>query len=106
MLEYEVTDMEKKIPMRSPSTASQIIDEEAVVIVPSEQMVNVLNSVGCRIWDLADGRRSIAEIAEILTREFNVSYETALKDAIEFTRDLAEKKMMDFAATREEKGKG
>ena len=88
--------MEDKIPIKSPSTASQIIDDEAVIIVPSEQMVNVLNSVGCRIWDLADGRRSVAEIAEILTREFEVYYETALKDVIEFTRDLAEKKMMDL----------
>jgi len=100
------THMDKEIPIKSPSTASQIIDGEAVIIVPSEQMVNVLNSVGCRIWDLADGRRSIAEIAEILTREFNVPYKTALKDAIEFTRDLAEKKMIDFAGTGEEKREG
>ena len=95
--------MEKRIPIRSPSTASQIIDGEAVIIVPSEQMVNVLNPVGSRIWDLTDGKRSLAEIAEILTQEFNVSYKTALKDAIEFTGDLAEKKMMDFAG--EGKGK-
>ncbi len=96
--------MEKEIPIKSPTTASQIIDGEAVIIVPSEQMVNVLNSVGCRIWDLADGRRSVAEIAEILTREFEVSYETALKDVIEFTRDLAEKKMMDLAGKGKRKG--
>jgi len=96
--------MEKRIPIRSPSTASQIIDGEAVIIVPSEQMVNVLNPVGSRIWDLTDGKRSLAEIAEILTQEFNVSYKTALKDAIEFTGDLAEKKMMDFAGKGKKKG--
>ena len=95
--------MEKKIPIKSRSTASQIIDGEAVIIVPSEQMVNILNSVGCRIWELTDGRKSIAEIAEILTEEFDVSYETALKDAIEFTGDLAEKKMMNFVGEGEEK---
>jgi len=95
--------MEKKIPMRSPSTASQIIDEEAVVIVPSEQMVNILNHLGCRIWDLADGKRSVAEITEILTQEFDVSYETAFKDAVEFTGDLVEKKMMEFVGEGKEK---
>lgn len=93
--------MENKIPVKSPSTSSQIIDGEAVVIVPSEQMVNVLNSVGCRIWDLADGRRSIGKIAEILTQEFDVSCETALNDAIEFTRGLVEQKMMEFAGKNE-----
>jgi hypothetical protein len=104
MLYNEVIGMEKKIPIKSPSTASQIIDGEAVVIVPSEQMVNVLNPVGSRIWDLTDGKRSIAEIAEILTQEFDVSYETAIRDAIEFTGDLAEKKMMDFAVKGKKKG--
>jgi hypothetical protein len=93
--------MENKIPVKSPSTASQIIDDEAVVIVPSEHMVNVLNSVGCRIWDLADGRKSIGKIAEILTREFDVCYETALNDAIEFARGLVEQKMMEFVGKNE-----
>ena len=102
MLE-EVLYMENKIPIKSPSTASQIIDDEAVIIVPSEQMVNVLNPVGSRIWDLADGRKSIAEIAEILRHEFDVSYETALKDAIEFTGDLAEKNVMGFAGEEKKK---
>ena len=88
--------MEDKIPVKSPLTASQIIEDEAVVIVPDEQMVNVLNSVGCRIWDLADGRRNLAQIAQIITQEYDVPYETALDDAIEFTRGLAEQKMMEF----------
>jgi hypothetical protein len=89
--------MEEKVPIKSPSAAYQIIDGEAVIIVPSEQMVNVLNPVGSRIWDLADGRKTVREIAEFLTREFDVPYETALNDAIEFTGDLAEKRMMHFA---------
>jgi len=95
--------MKNRIPIRSPSTAHQIFDGEAVIIVPSEQMVNVLNPVGSRIWDLADGKKSIRQIAEILVDEFEVSYETALKDAIEFTGDLAEKKMMDFAGEGKKK---
>jgi len=96
--------MEEKIPLKSPSAAYQIIDAEAVIIVPSEQMVNVLNPVGSRIWDLADGRKSIAEIAQILTHEFDIPYETAIPDAIEFTSDLAAKKMMDFAGEGKRKG--
>jgi len=95
--------MENKIPIKGPSTAYQIIDDEAVIIVPSEQMVNVLNPVGSRIWDLADGKRSIAEIAEILAQEFDVSYETAIEDAIEFTGELAEKKVIRFAGEEKEK---
>ncbi len=94
---------EERIPIKSPDTAHQIIDGEAVIITPGQMMVHVLNSVGSRIWDLADGRRSIPEIAEILAQEFDVSYETALKDAIEFTGDLAEKRVMGFSGEGEEK---
>jgi hypothetical protein len=95
--------MENKIPVKSASTASQIIDGEAVVIVPSEQMVNVLNSVGCRIWDLADGKRSLGEIAKIITQEYDVSYEKALNDTVEFAGGLVEQKMMEFAGEGEKK---
>ena len=95
--------MENKIPVKSPSTASQIIDGEAVVIVPSEQMVNILNSVGCRIWDLADGKRNLAEIAQIITQEYDVSYEKALNDTVEFARDLVDQRMMEFV--REGRGR-
>jgi hypothetical protein len=102
-MQKEVQEMKNKIPIKERSTASQIINGEAVIIVPSEQMVNVLNPVGSRIWDLTDGRRSVAEIAEILTQEFDVPYETAIKDAIEFTRDLAEKKVMGFVGEGKEK---
>ena len=98
--------VEERIPIKSPDTAHQIIDGEAVIITPGQMMVHVLNSVGSRIWDLADGRKSIPEIAELLAQEFDVSYETALKDAIELTGHLPERKMMDFVGEGEEKLKG
>ena len=93
--------IEEKIPIKSPETAHQIIDGEAVIITPGQMMVNVLNAVGSRVWDLADGERNIEDIAKIITDEFDVSYEMALKDAFEFARDLAEKEIMAFAGKRE-----
>jgi len=95
---------EERMPIKSPDTAHQIIDGEAVIITPGQMMVHVLNTVGSRIWDLADGEKNIHDIAKILTEEFDVSYETALEDAVEFTGDLAEKKMMDFAGKGKKKG--
>ncbi len=95
--------IEEKIPIRSPETAHQIIDGEAVIITPGQMMVHVLNSVGSKIWDLADGKKNIGDIAKTLAEEFDVSYETALKDAVEFTRDLAENKVMGFVGEGQEK---
>jgi hypothetical protein len=94
---------EESIPIKSPDTAHQIIDGEAVVITPGQMMVHVLNTVGSRIWDLADGKRNIQDIAKILTEEFDVSYEAALEDAVEFTGDLAGKEILCFLGEAEEK---
>lgn len=88
--------VEEKIPIKSPDTAHQIIDDEAVIITPGQMMVHVLNAVGSRIWDLADGERKIGDIAGIITQEFDISYQNALKDTAEFTSDLAEKQIMAF----------
>lgn len=101
--EIRIMKIEEKIPIRSPETAHQIIDGEAVIITPGQMMVHVLNSVGSKIWDLADGKKNIGDIAKTLAEEFDVSYETALKDAVEFTRDLAENKVMDFVGEGQEK---
>jgi hypothetical protein len=101
--EMRIMKIEEKIPIKSPETAHQIIDGEAVIITPGQMMVHVLNAVGSRIWDLADGRKNIGDIAKILTEEFDVSYETALNDTREFTGDLAEKEIMGFGGEGEEK---
>jgi len=94
--------IEERIPIKSPETAHQIIDGEAVVITPGQMMVHVLNTVGSRIWDLADGEKNIQDIVKIVTEEFDVSYETAFKDAVEFTEDLAEKEILRFLGEGEE----
>lgn len=94
--------IEENIPIKSPETAHQIIDGEAVIITPGQMMVHVLNAVGSKIWDLADGERNIGDIARILTEEFDVSYDTALRDAAEFTEDLTEKDIMNFAGKENE----
>lgn len=96
----------QKIPIKSPDTAHQIIDGEAVIITPGHMMVHVLNTVGSRIWDLADGKRNVEDIAKILAKEFDVPYATALQDAAEFTTDLAQKEIMGFAPDRQKKEEG
>jgi hypothetical protein len=102
----KIMKTEQEIPMKSPDTAHQIIDGEAVIITPGQMMVHVLNTVGSRIWDLADGKRNIEDIAKILAEEFDVSYETALQDTAEFTGDLAQKEIMGLARDREKKEEG
>ena len=81
-------------PRLHPQVAGQMIENEAVLVLADTGQVLVLNEVGGRIWELADGSRTIAEIARILTDEYDVSEEQALQDVSEFVQQLIEKQIL------------
>ncbi len=85
---------EEKIPSRSPGTASRVVDGEAVIVALKDAEINVANKVGTRIWDLVDGKRSLYDIAGVISDEFEISSEEALQDTIEFVEDLVKRKML------------
>jgi len=47
-----------------------------------------LNEVGGRVWDLCDGSRSVASIAEALSAEYEVEEAVLRADAMECLGDL------------------
>lgn len=75
-------------PDRSPQTASRVIDNEAVIISPQENKVRVLNGTGSRIWELLNGDLRTDRIALLISEEFDVSYDNALEDTMEFLNEL------------------
>lgn len=82
-----MTVSSRAILTQAQRTASRTIDGRAVVIVIDEQVLHTLNPVGTRVWELADGR-SVAAIADEITREFAVDAETALADVSRFAEKL------------------
>ena len=50
-----------------------------------------LNAVGGRIWELIDGRRSVAEIVDALTAEFEVDRSRAENEVSAYLDILREK---------------
>ena len=80
-------------PQRAKNIASRIVENEAVVVVPEEGLVRILNEVGARIWQLLDGNNSITTIANIISQEFNVSAAQAEQDSLDFIRQLQQKQM-------------
>jgi t-SNARE complex subunit (syntaxin) len=80
-----------QIPKPVSGVTGQVVDGEAVLVLPDKGEVKVLNEVGARIWELADGTRTIAEIAELLTQEFEVDIQKAQNDALIFLQQLEQK---------------
>ena len=88
-------------PRPHPQTAGRVIDGEAVLILSDDSEINVLNEVGSRIFELADGTRTVAEIASIIGSEYDISSEDATTDVIEFLDSLVAENVMEYAEEKE-----
>ena len=92
-----MTQPDNRIPMHHPQTAARVFSGEAVIITPAENKVRMLNTVGSRVWELADGTRTVDEIAGVLAAEFDVDPAQAQDSAAGFVDELAAKGLLAFA---------
>lgn len=81
-----------------PGTVGQILNDEAVLLLPGRGEVKVLNAVGARIWSLADGTRTIAQIAAVIAAEYAVEPAQAEADTLAFVAELVRREMVTLVA--------
>jgi hypothetical protein len=74
---------------RRDRVMAQRVEGSAVLLDIDSGEYFTLNEVGGRVWDLCDGSRSVASIAEELSAEYEVDVTTALLDADELLQSLA-----------------
>ncbi|MGE5508324.1 MAG: PqqD family peptide modification chaperone [Chitinophagales bacterium] len=65
--------------------------ERGVVTLVVSGMMHQLNLFGGRIWELADGTRTTAEIAAAIAAEFGWPVDLVTGDVEEFAKDLVAK---------------
>lgn len=80
-------------PLPHPQTAGRVIDGEAVLILADSSEVQVLNPVGSRIFELADGTLSLEQIVQMVVDEYEVSAGDARRDCLEFVQDMVERQV-------------
>ena len=51
--------------------------------------VYTLNETGAFIWEQIDGKRSIEEIINALTEEYDIDFENAEADVFSFTENMS-----------------
>jgi len=78
---------------RNPSIISKAIGETVFLVPMQDNLVDLeniytLESVGARIWELIDGRRSVKQIKEILTEEFEENPKQIEDDLVEIFKQL------------------
>ena len=63
-------------------------DEGVVVLNPNDGQYFSLDDVGGRIWELCEGDRTVAEIANVLAEEYDADASVIQADALELLREL------------------
>jgi hypothetical protein len=81
--------MVNEIPRRAVGVTSRELDGEAILVHPGQGKVAVLNGVGARLWELADGQHTVSDMARVIAAEYEVSLIKAESDALAFCQDLA-----------------
>lgn len=83
-----------RVICRDPDAAWRTLDDETIVITPTDSVMHSLNDVGAFIWALADGNCSVRDVIDAVCEEFEVDRATAEADTLEFVRALNEKGML------------
>jgi hypothetical protein len=79
---------------RSPRAVWREFDREIAVVDPRATAVRVLNEVGARCWQLADGR-TFAEILEELLNEYHVERNQLEADMRAFLAELDDRGLLE-----------
>ncbi len=82
-------------PLRRPDVLAQTAGETVVLLTPGTGEYFTLNEVGGRIWDLSDGNRTVAEIAALVSDEYDAPIEQIQTDALELLAELTEERLMN-----------
>ena len=98
-------DLLETKPRPHPEAAMEKVGGRWMVATPDDQLHYFVaeggedpSDVGDRVIDLADGTRTVRQIAQAICGEFEVEEAVALQDTTEFVRQLIERKVLTAQA--------
>lgn len=84
----------KSVPSRASSIVTRKTGSEYVLVpiannIADMNSVYTLNETGAFIWEHIDGKKSLEEIINSLTEEYEIDYETATSDVISLIENMS-----------------
>jgi hypothetical protein len=78
----------------SPNIVTRKTGTEYVLIPVADNIADMnsvftLNETGAFLWELIDGRRSIRDLIDRLTEEYEIDSDSAEKDVLSFVKDMS-----------------
>lgn len=90
--------MRPDFPCRAADTAYRMVDDEMIVVTASGSNILALNRTGALVWELADGSRSLDDLAAAVCEEFAVDVDLARRDVLAFVDALDEEGLLESSA--------
>ena len=79
---------------KNPALAWREIDNETVIISPSDSVMHELNDTGSFLWKNIDGKKSAEELAELLAENYEVTPDIALSDTQALLAEMSSRKLV------------
>ena len=79
---------------KNPALAWREIDDETVIISPNDSVMHELNDTGSFLWKNIDGKRSAADLAELLAENYEVTPDIALVDTQSLLEEMSSRKLV------------
>ena len=82
---------------QNQDTAFREIEGLAYVVDPSTSDLHSFNDVATRIWVSLDGQRTVSQVVDVVTDEFEVDRPRAEADTLELLATLSDKGLIVLA---------
>jgi coenzyme PQQ biosynthesis protein PqqD len=77
------------MPRRRERIVAQQAAGQWVLLDVDSGRYYAVDEVGGRIWDLCDGTRTVADIAAVISGEFDAPDDAVMKDVVAFVEELS-----------------
>jgi pyrroloquinoline quinone biosynthesis protein D len=91
-----LTPRPESIVRRKSGAESTRLGRDCVVLDSTGEMLRGLNGTAARVWELADGRKSIGEISSEIALEYTAPVQRVLKDVVSFVERLLEMGLLEY----------
>jgi len=84
----------KRFLLKTPGLPVRGVDDDALVITPGDATLHTMNATARFIWEQADGRTTLEDIASRLVATFAVNEQTARAEAEAFVETALERGLL------------
>ncbi|HUX87915.1 MAG TPA: PqqD family protein [Chloroflexota bacterium] len=85
----------QSIPRRKPGILTSQVDGSLVLLDAKGGNYFALDDVGCRIWELCDGTKTIREVALTLSEEYSAQMNEIEADIVELLGEMADENLVE-----------